>query len=272
MNERDDELLKLYGHLPREMPPAALDASILAASRRATRKPLARWAAPVSVAAVLVLALGLVLKVQREAPEATMPSQSSGAPAAPVPAAPGAQPEASPAAAAPGAQPEALPAAAAPAQSALRDEASGAANAPRVQAPRREAPLERRAPAPRVESATTAQREKKQAQAPRFAPEPPAIEQAPASSADLAPARAQPAPAAAGAAPASRAQSARVAAAPVAAEKAKDSDPLLRELERIAELRAHGKDDEADAALEAFRRAHPDYRIEPATWEKVRRR
>jgi hypothetical protein len=317
MSERDDELLQLYGHLPREMPPGAVDASILAASRRATRKPLARWAAPFSVAAVLVLALGLVLKVQREAPEATMPSQSNGA--APAPATPPAEEPRSPApptaAAGGAAEPPAATAAPAPAspvapapvqaQSAPRDEAGGAANAPRARAlPKREAAAQPQA-ARRTESGVT-RAEKKQAPVTGFAPEPPAVAQAPASSADLAPAHEQdavrssdaaaklnaapaakiarpvqqtvtaasttPPPAAAGAAPASRAQSARVAAAPVATEKAKDSDPLLRELERIAELRAHGKDDEADVALEAFRRAHPDYRIEPAMWEKVRRR
>ena len=91
MNERDDELLRRYRELPRETPPPSLDASILAASRRPVRRPMARWAAPFSVAAVLVLALGLVLKVQREAPEATLP-------AAPQPAMPGTN---APAAAAP---------------------------------------------------------------------------------------------------------------------------------------------------------------------------
>ena len=44
------------------------------------------------------------------------------------------------------------------------------------------------------------------------------------------------------------------------------------ELDRIATLRTEGRDDEADRALEAFRRAHPDFTISAAQWERVRRR
>ena len=58
-----------------------------------------------------------------------------------------------------------------------------------------------------------------------------------------------------------------------AADASRDAaDPLERELERIARLRAQGRDAEADAALERFRREHPDYRISPAMLEKVERR
>ena len=209
MNESDDELLKRYRDLPRAAPPSSLDASILAASRRATRRPLARWAAPFSVAAVLVLALGLVLRVQREGPEVTLPS----------------------------AQEQAMPGTGAGAPAATQ--ASPQAAKKDVQPPAVE-----KAQAPKLERVTPS------------APEPPAsVAPASPSTADLAPAPA-----------ASRPHSARMAAAPSAAAK-----PELRELERIARLRAEGKDDEADAALEAFRRAHPDYRIEPAMWDKVRR-
>jgi hypothetical protein len=64
----------------------------------------------------------------------------------------------------------------------------------------------------------------------------------------------------------------RPAAASDALQKdAFESDPV-RELERIATLRAEGRDEDADRALEAFRTAHPDYRIEPAMWDRVRRR
>ena len=45
-----------------------------------------------------------------------------------------------------------------------------------------------------------------------------------------------------------------------------------RELERIAALRAQGRDAEADKALEEFRRAHPGYRIADAMWERVKPR
>jgi len=43
-------------------------------------------------------------------------------------------------------------------------------------------------------------------------------------------------------------------------------------IDRIAELRAAGRDDEADRALEDFRRAYPDFRFSDAQWEKVRKR
>lgn len=44
------------------------------------------------------------------------------------------------------------------------------------------------------------------------------------------------------------------------------------ELERIAKLRAEGRDADADRALDAFRRDHPDYRIDDAMWERVKPR
>jgi len=44
------------------------------------------------------------------------------------------------------------------------------------------------------------------------------------------------------------------------------------QLERIAKLRAEGKDAEADHALDAFRREHPGYRIDDAMWERVKPR
>jgi hypothetical protein len=44
------------------------------------------------------------------------------------------------------------------------------------------------------------------------------------------------------------------------------------ELERIARLRAEGRDDDADRALEAFRKRYPDYRIAEPMWDRVRRR
>ena len=70
MTDTDDRLARRYRELSREEPRAALDAAILAASRRAVAKPSwsRRWAAPVSIAAVLVLALGVTLEMQREEP------------------------------------------------------------------------------------------------------------------------------------------------------------------------------------------------------------
>lgn len=63
--ERDAGVSERYRALGREAPPPALDAAILAASRR---RPL-RWAVPVSVAAVIVLAVGVTLRVQLEEPQ-----------------------------------------------------------------------------------------------------------------------------------------------------------------------------------------------------------
>jgi hypothetical protein len=60
--ERDARVSGAYRALARDEPPAALDAAILAASRRRR----SRWAVPVSIAAVVVLAVGVTLRVQLE--------------------------------------------------------------------------------------------------------------------------------------------------------------------------------------------------------------
>jgi len=247
MTERDDdELLRRYRALGTEAPSASADAAILAASRRALRaRPLPRWAVPVSIAAVLVLALGLVLEMQREAPDAGMPVQTRGAPAsAPEPVEP-----------APPAPPAESVAPAAPAAPAAPVAPSAAARAPALQqrvekshAPAK-AEAKHVAPAPRAAEARV-----QEAPAAGAAPQP-AAPAVPASALDAA-SRANVAP----------------AAAPQAAKRALAVDPLQRELERIARLREEGRQDEADAALAAFERAHPDYRIEPAMWDRVRRR
>jgi hypothetical protein len=56
------------------------------------------------------------------------------------------------------------------------------------------------------------------------------------------------------------------------AAPAAEPDAALRELERIAALRAAGRDAEADRALEDFRRNHSGYRIPEAMWERVKPR
>lgn len=61
-HERDERVSGAYRALGREEPPQDLDAAILAASRRRR----SRWAIPVSVAAVVVLAVGVTLRVQME--------------------------------------------------------------------------------------------------------------------------------------------------------------------------------------------------------------
>ncbi|MDH4173166.1 MAG: hypothetical protein OEW96_12875 [Betaproteobacteria bacterium] len=60
--DRDTRVSERYRALAREEPPPELDAAILAAARRRR----ARWAVPVSIAAVVVLAVGVTLRVQIE--------------------------------------------------------------------------------------------------------------------------------------------------------------------------------------------------------------
>ena len=63
-DEHDPALSALYARLPREEPPAVLDAAILAAARAATTQPPAtspRWGARLALAATLVLSTSVVL-------------------------------------------------------------------------------------------------------------------------------------------------------------------------------------------------------------------
>lgn len=222
MTDPDDRLRRLYGSLPREEPPPALDAAVLAAARRAVARPslARRWGAPISIAAVLVLVVGVTLEMQREQPGI----ETSVAPSYP------------PADNAPGAAPAAVPEAALPAKP---------AEAPRAQRALKAKALPQRA---RPEPAPEAKR--------GASPAADALEAAPVARA--------PAPAAApSAAPA--------ASANLSGEKRAAEAPMA-DLERIARLRAEGKDAQADRALEEFRRRHPGYRIEDAMWERVKPR
>jgi hypothetical protein len=60
----DDKVSAAYRALGSEEPPGALDQAILAAARRRA----SRWGVPLSIAAVLVLAVGVTLRVQQEKP------------------------------------------------------------------------------------------------------------------------------------------------------------------------------------------------------------
>lgn len=64
--ERDEKVSAGYRALGGEEPPRALDEAILAASRRS---PM-RWRVPLSVAAVLVLAVGVTLRMLPQRPDA----------------------------------------------------------------------------------------------------------------------------------------------------------------------------------------------------------
>src|SRR6266542_1019610 len=106
MIDGDDKLRKRYRELGSEEPGPALDHAILAAAHRAVapKRATQRWAVPVSLAAVLVLAVGVTLRMQQESPgiEVAAPANEYSVPA------PASEPAAAPPAAAP-------PAAASPA-------------------------------------------------------------------------------------------------------------------------------------------------------------
>jgi hypothetical protein len=331
MTEPGDPVSRRYRSLAREEPPASLDAAILARARSAAAarpRSAARWMGPVSIAAVLVLGIGVALRMQLEQPgietsEAPPPQSEYSLPAAP----PEPAPEAARDAAAPAKQ--------APAQQGRMKEDKVANAPPKPQAKRRDAMPPAAGDVARNETQATARGEPNPfADAPVVMQQAPSGASTPATTAGAAPpppaevrsqaaeARAQaaepraklsadavraPAPAAAPAtppalavpaapaasAPARPATRAAPAAAGAAAPQAKreaasddtarldlkkslaeteaDPDPV-RELERIAKLREAGAQREADRALEAFRRRHPDFRIPEAMWERVKPR
>jgi hypothetical protein len=293
MNEGDDKLLRRYRELARDEPPPAIDAAILAASRRAvaSRPWSQRFAAPVSIAAVLVLAVGVTLNMQREQPGVEVaPAASefrappSGMPDTPAPAtapAIASTPSAQGAPAADAFRPgdlarKSLPPKI-PAERALKKEA---ATAPPVVAP------QATRSGPRAFSAAPEEMRAAAPEARALAPEP--LSEAPAAAA----APAAPARAAAAQAPRSEAdpqarsptnraalaaarEKRELADAPAPAAKAQAAPPLpdpAAELERIARLRTEGRHEEADKALEEFFRNHPDHRIPDAMWDRLRRR
>ncbi|HEX3062349.1 MAG TPA: hypothetical protein VHP55_06745 [Usitatibacter sp.] len=287
MNETGDKLNAAYRALAREEPGAAIDAAILAASRRALEKPSAsrRWAAPVSIAAVLVLAFGVTLRMQQEKPGVESPDvyssppaaakvvPSASAPSSPAPqmqdaapqrALPDARPQKEKKVVVPAAKPDFVPA---PPQAKLQ--------AAPAQPQAFEEDARQRRDESRVDNEQKGMLQKDNAnvrEAPAFAPKP----AAPAASANTASVAATPPPTAgAAAAPASRAAPAaemRLKREAVAADMQAPIDEATRELEAIAKLRVEGRQEEADKALAEFRRKRPDYRIPDAMWERVKPR
>ena len=279
MTDRDENVARHYRALGNEAPPPELDRRILAAAREAVapRRAPRRWAVPASLAAVLVLALGITLRMQMEKPgiEVSVPASEYSLPPAVAPEAPATPAPAPPAPAAveSGSQlkeAEGKTAAAPSPQLARKSQVQGdtsRAPAPRADAPTARAPGERaadamtmpdRAPAPvlpQPEAKAFADRALAPSAAPPMAP-----------SAAIAPA-----------APPARAEPqvrARRELGATAQKLAKENpaDPRERELARIAELRREGRHGEADEALKKFRAEHPDYRIPEATWEQVKPR
>jgi hypothetical protein len=289
MNEGDDQLLRRYRDIARDEPPPAIDAAVLAASRRAvaSRPWSKRLAAPVSIAAVLMLAIGVTLEMQREQPGVEV------AVTAPQLAVPSAVPDAATAL-------RDAPTASAPQTpstgDAFRDDARAEKPAPAKRAPPQMKALKKEF-APPAAQAPAAPAAPAPAEAPR--PEPRAFSTAPpapasipappppaslARSAESAASDAQPpARAAMQAPPSPEAGAKRALTAPTSAAVA-TAPPLERatgtlalpdpaaELERIARLRTEGRHEEADKALDEFQRKHPGYRIPDAMWDRVKRR
>jgi hypothetical protein len=300
----DQDISRRYREIAREEPGARLDDAILAASRRAVHRGSARrWAVPVSIAAVLVLSFGLTLEMKREQPDV-----ETAIPIRAAPPAPATIPEAQPVA--PAAKDLAAPVAPASPESPAPPPPAKV-TAPRRQAPASETREARPEPRAFEEDKPAAQKLKQRmeaapevnapaSEAARATPEQPA-----SSAGAIAPQRAitpslpatttpaattppPPAPASAAApaapaapaastlqmnaAPAMRAKSASDAMQRAAPLEKEVTTPEMQELERIAQLRAQGRDAEADRAIDEFRRRHPDYRIPDAMWERVRPR
>jgi outer membrane biosynthesis protein TonB len=275
MTDHDDKVTRRYRELAREEPGAALDAAILAASHRAVarRSAASRWGPPLSIAAVLMLAVGITLNIQHEQPgvEYAEPSRPGAAPpaakpvpepAAPVPQAPASEPPPRS-----DAQPALRPKRAAP--GAGRREEKFVQSPPPVEE-KKDTALHDLAVA-RNESRTFSAPQGESAAPPPAAASAPAAPSRPATVAktrDTAE-MAQGAPAQAPAEPArAKSEADSMGMTRLRAQSA-IADPA-QELERIARLRVEGRHAEADKALEEFRRRHPGFRIPEAMWERVK--
>ncbi|QJR14094.1 hypothetical protein [Usitatibacter palustris] len=302
-----ERLAARYRALATEEPSAVLDDAIRAAARRGVhagpmRSRSSRWAVPVSIAAVLMLSVGVTMNMQREDPGIETSEVKRASPSAdalefarkqaipelvpiqpapqPAPApAPVAKPPPKPVPAAPvvGTKPQAAPvqadkerfgASTAPAPSPPPAEGARLAEktvtpAPAQMPPPPPASLAAQAPAPATAST---------------APPPAAFAQsAPRIAASPSPSS-PPAPRAAGSAASGAMQDANVARREdsFAKEKRAKAEEAIavetpeRKLEKIVELRRAGKNAEADEAIARFRREHPEYKIPDATWERIK--
>ncbi|SRR5712692_6211264 len=237
--ERDAKVSGRYRELGAEEPPPQIDAAILAASRRAVELHPAPLVAPTGrrrwyfpMAAVAIIVLAVAVTIHIERQQPD-PETPLPSPAAPIP----------PAVSVPPPQPEARKAEAPRSAQQARPARPKFAEDPgatskEAQSRRAERPVEQPLEAS-VQSA-------------------PVPSAAPSTSADTAGAAAKPVPAA------------RVGAQGLREQPPVDSRQVW--LERIAELRRQGKDDEADKSLADFRKRYPDYRIPRAMLEKVEKR
>jgi hypothetical protein len=276
MAERDDlrdpRVSAVYRTLGEDRPPEALDAAILAASRRAVgagpRRPgfsLRRWALPVSVAAVVVLTMSLVVRVQLERPDLESAARMPAAP-------PAAEKKAAPRDAK--AEVDNLSKrseARLPEPKAKASSVAPAASAPAPEATQRERQTLRPPAAPAPAAAPPARALVAEPRAPRSAPAQAAAPSQlgaastvqPGAASSVAGARADH-PSSGDAASAGRAvpSAALEDRARASAEQAGKKDESPRDwLERIARLRREGRAKEADESLAEFRRRYPNYEI-----------
>lgn len=284
----DVKVSQRYRELATQEPPQALDAAILAASKRHVRPWTRRWALPLSLAAVVMLSVTVTLRMQHEQPGFESPAPSAKPP--PV-LAENTQEKLQLKAE------QQLESAAAPAPELrakrklqeepkpfardLRDQAAAAPPPPAAPAPARAAP----SPAPEAapSSRADALRGTESSVAGAVARQAEERTARDAEAASRAP-QVGPAQALAKRAEADRAGAAgSVSAKPAAAAPPPAAKPMPlaqktalpapeQELERIAELRRQQKHDEADKALAEFRKRHPDYRIPEPMLERVERR
>lgn len=240
----DQKVTQAYRALGGEEPPRALDEAILAAARRSP----SRWRVPLSIAAVLVLAVGVTLRMLPQRPDAESvalaPQVIQTPRPAVVPEAPRDKVE----------QGESRPAASpADAKVARSDERRATLGAAGARARRAEAPP-RMAQAPAARAPESAERA--DAAGAAAVPQGAASASAPAT------------PPVANEAPGEPAAAAAAADAQVQAPAlAKLSEPVLtpeKWLERIAELRKQGREREAQESLAEFKKRYPDYKIPEA--------
>jgi hypothetical protein len=263
MTDHDDKLSRRYRELSRDEPPSAVDAAILSAASRALRsRPPRNWAVPMSIAAVLVLGIGVSLRMQLEQPgiETSAPASEQYVPHAtpPAPADLATQPSAPQAAPA-----TVAPPAVQPAKRKIASEPKAIAQDKAVSAPALRAPAAAASPEPRPFADSIAPASPPPALG---APAQNIVPAAPQSGGAVAPASVPMAPARA------RSEAGASGTAQTRALMKSAIGVQAAELDRIARLRSEGRHAEADKALEEFRRRYPDYRIPEDVLERVKPR